>query len=185
LAAAFEAEKEKMNKSKRILFVLVLLALAIIGVSAQAQPRTNNVASRQVSGILQRLERSSNRFHDSLNLALVNARMDEMRPENDINTFEPAFTNSADQFKDRFTARQAAAADVQNVLQKALAVNGFMSRNRLSVRVQNDWAAVRTDLNALANAYGVSWQWNRKGNVVSRNGEIVSNSRDLVVLRYR
>ena len=31
---------------------------------------------------------------------------------------------------------------------KASLVNGFMSRNRLNTRVQNNWAAVRTDLNA-------------------------------------
>jgi hypothetical protein len=148
-----------MNKSKRIMSVFTLLALAIIGVSAQAQRRPND---RQVGGILQRIERTSDKFRISLNLALVNARMDEMRPENDINTFEPAFTNSIDQFKDRLTARQAAVADVQNILQKALPINGFMSRNRLSLQVQNDWTAVRTDLNALANAYGVSWNWNQQ-----------------------
>jgi len=151
-----------MNKSKRMISVLILLALATIGVSAQAQPRPNNVTSREVSGILQRLERTSSRFRGSLNLALINARMDEMRPENDINTFEPAFSRAVDQFKDRFAARQAGAADVQNILQKALAINGFMSRNRLSLQVQNDWTGVRTDLNALANAYGVSWQWNQQ-----------------------
>lgn len=151
-----------MNKSKRIVSAFILFALAVIGVSAQAQPRTSNVTYRQVSAILQRLERNSNKFHGSLNLALVNARMDEMRPENDINTFEPAFTNALDQFRDRFARRQAAAGDVQNILQKASLVNGFMSRNRLSVQVQNDWTAVRTDLNALANTYGVSWQWNQQ-----------------------
>jgi hypothetical protein len=47
-------------------------------------------------------------------------------------------------------------------MQKASLVNGFMTRNRLNVTVQNDWAAVRTDLNALASAYGVNWQWNRQ-----------------------
>ena len=41
-------------------------------------------------------------------------------------------------------------------------MNGFMTRNRLNTPVQNHWAAVRTDLNALANAYGVSWQWNQQ-----------------------
>ena len=68
---------------------------------------------------------------------------------------------------ERFTHPSAGAAEVRNILQKASPVNGFMSRNRLNVRVQNDWAKVRTDLNALANAYGVSWQWNRE--VVSQS----------------
>jgi hypothetical protein len=37
-----------------------------------------------------------------------------------------------------------------------------MARQQLNVATQNNWAAVRTDLNALANAYGLSWQWNRE-----------------------
>lgn len=151
-----------MKNSKRIMSVFILFALAIIGVSVQAQPRTNRVTDRQVTNILQRLERSSNRFRSSLNLALVNGRIDQTRPQNDINTFEPAFQSAMDQFRDRFNRRQASADDVQNTLQKALLVNGFMTRNRLGARVQNDWATVRNDLNSLANAYGVNWQWNQQ-----------------------
>lgn len=154
-----------MKNSKRIFFVLLLFALVIIGVSVQAQPRTtrtDRVTDRQVSIILQRLERSSNTFRGSLNLALVNGRIDQTRPQNDINTFEPALQAAIDQFSDRVNRRQASAADVDNILQKALLVNGFMTRNRLNVRAQNDWATVRTDLNSLANAYGVNWQWNQQ-----------------------
>jgi hypothetical protein len=153
---------KKMRNSKRTMFLSILFVLAAIGVSAQGQQQPNRIADRQVSVILQRLEQSSNRFHNSLNVALVNGRIDEMRPQNDINSFEPAFSSAVDQFRDRFTRRQAGAADVQNILYKALPVNGFMTRNRLSTPVQNDWAAVRTNLNALANAYGLSWQWNQQ-----------------------
>jgi hypothetical protein len=154
-----------MKNSKRIMFVFIVFALATIGVSAQAQPgtdRTKRVTDPQVSSILQRIERSSNRFRGSLNLALVNARIDQTRPQNDINTFEPALQSAIDQFRDRFNRREAWAADVENILQKALLVNGFMTRNRLNARVQNDWATVRTDLKAMANAYGVNWQWNQQ-----------------------
>ena len=150
-------------KNRSIISVLAFVVLSIFGVNSQAQQQqTNRIADRQVSGMLQRLEKSSNRFHNSLNLALINGHVDETRPQNDINTFEPAFSSAVDQFTDRFTARQATAADVQNILQKALLVNGFMSRNRLSLQVQNDWTAVRTDLNALASSYDVSWQWNQQ-----------------------
>jgi hypothetical protein len=150
-----------MKNSKRIMSVLILFALGLIGVSAQGQ-RPNRVTDPQVSTILQRLERSSNRFRSSLNGALMNGRIDETRPQNDINSFAPAFESAIDQFRNRFTRRQAGTADVQNILQKASLVNGFMTRNRLNTPVQNDWAAVRTDLNALANAYGITSQWNRE-----------------------
>jgi len=141
--------------------MFVLLALSIIGVSAQTQRQSSRLATRQISAVLERLEQSSSRFRGSLNDALVQARIDETRPQNDINSFEPAFESAFDQFRDRFTRCLVVAGDVQNILQKASPVNGFMTRNRLNPQVQNDWTQVRTDLNALANAYSISWQWNR------------------------
>ena len=151
-----------MKNSKRIMSVIILFALAVIGVSAQTQRRPYRTTDRQVGVILQRLERNSNRFRGSLNTALIQGRIDETRPLNDINSFAPAFESAIDQFRDKFTRRMAGAVDAQNILQKASLVNGFMTRNRLNPQVQNRWASVRTDLNALANAYGVSWQWTRQ-----------------------
>jgi len=154
-------QKDKM-RNRRIVSLLALIVLSTVGLSAQAQRPAVGITDRQVSVILQRLDRSSNKFRNSLNLALVNGHIDETRPQNDINTFEPAFATAMDQFRDRFTQRQAWAGDVHNILQKAFIVNGFMTRNRLNLQVQNDWTSVRTDLNALASAYGVSWQWNQQ-----------------------
>jgi hypothetical protein len=151
-----------MKNSKPTMFVFILFVLAVFGVSGQAQRQPDRIADRQVSVILQRLEQSSNSFRGSLNSALIADRIDETRPQNDINSFAPAFESAIDQFRDRFTHRQAGAADVQSILQKASLVNGFMTRNRLNKQVQNDWAQVRADLNALANAYGVGWQWNQQ-----------------------
>lgn len=146
-----------MKNSKRIMSGLILCALAVIGVTAQAQRRAARVNDRQVSSILLRIERSSNTFRNSLNRALVNQRVDQ-----NTNTFEPDLGTAIDQFKNRFATRQAGTADVENILQKASLVNDFMGRNRFNTRVQNDWAVVRTDLNALASAYGTTWQWNRE-----------------------
>src|ERR1043166_5512753 len=149
-----------MNKSKSIMSVFTLFALGVFCLNAQAQ-QSNRLRDRQVTGVLQRLERSSTRYRSSLNLALVNGHIDETRPQNDINSFEPAFAAALDRFKEGFDRRTATAGDVQEVLQKASIVNGFMARNRLNLQVQNDWTSVRTDLNALASAYSVSWQWNQ------------------------
>jgi uncharacterized membrane protein len=150
-----------MKNSKRIMSLLMLFAMVAIGASAQT-PRRPDLANRQITGILQRLEQNSNRFRSNLNTSLINARINETRPQNDINSFVPAFQSAVDQFADRFTRRVAVAADVQNILQSASLINGFMTRNRLNPQVQNNWTAVRTDLNSLANAYGVAWQWNRE-----------------------
>ncbi|HVF50297.1 MAG TPA: YMGG-like glycine zipper-containing protein, partial [Pyrinomonadaceae bacterium] len=76
------------------------------------------------------------------------------------------FETATDQLRANFNSRNAAAADVQRVLDQGARINNFLSRNALTPRVQNDWATVRTDLDALANAYNVSWDWqNTRGGI--------------------
>jgi hypothetical protein len=116
-----------MRNSKRIFSVFVLLALSIMGVSVRAQRRPSRVTDRQVSGILQRLEQSSSRFRGSLNDALGRARIDETRPQNDINSFEPGFASATNQFRNQYTRRLAVAADVEN----AVMTNAAQTRARL------------------------------------------------------
>jgi hypothetical protein len=121
--------EQKGKMKNEVLFPYVAFVMLLTaGVNAQVQQQSNRIADRQVSGILQRLEQTSNRFRGSLNLALVNGRIDETRPQNDINTFEPAFSSAIDQFTNRFTHRQAAAA-VCRTFAKGIAGHGFASQS--------------------------------------------------------
>ena len=149
-----------IKKSISSVFILLLFPI-IIGLDVQAQPQLNRNNTRQVGNMLQRLERSSSRFRNSLNVALVQGSVDQTQPRNDISTFQPGFDLAIKQFRDQFTRRLAVASDVESILQNASAINSFIIQNTLNTRVKNDWASVRTDLNMLANAYDVSWQWNQ------------------------
>ena len=156
-----------MKNSRHIISIFSLFALLLIGASAQAQRQPSNATLRRVSGILQRLEQSSNRFRNSLSADLTQNRIRETRPANDINSFESDFETAVSEFRTRFSRREARATDVQNILQRASLVNDYLDRNRLGSQVHNDWAQVRTDLNALANAYGISGQWNQQNTYYS------------------
>ena len=151
-----------MSILKSLVSVFILLAFSIvIGLSIQAQQQTIRNNTRQVGNLLQRLERSSSRFRNSLNVALVQGSVDQTRPQNDVSTFQSDFDVAIKQFRDQFTRRLAVAADVESILQKASPINSFVTQNTLNLRVKNDWTAVRTDVNTLATAYGVTWQWNQ------------------------
>src|SRR4029079_16052257 len=150
-----------MSILKSSLAVFILLASIVTCLSIQAQQQTNRNNARQVSNIIQRLERSSTRFRNSLNVGLVQVSVDQTRPQNDISTFESGFQLAIKRFRDQFTRRLAVASDVQNILQTAAPINSFVTKNTLNPRVKNDWSSVRTDLNTLATAYGISWQWNQ------------------------
>ena len=152
--------KMPMKKITASLFILILFPI-IIGLGVQAQPQTNRNNTRPVGNLLQRLERSSSKFRNSLNVALIQGSVDQMQPQNDISTFQAGFDLAIRQFRDQFSRRLAVASDVEFILQKASPINAFISGNRLTPQVKNDWTSVRTNLNTLASAYGVSWQWNQ------------------------
>ena len=147
---------------RRITSVFILLLFPIIlDLGVQAQPQRNRNNTRQVGNMLQQLERSSIRFRNSLNVALVQRSVDQTQPQNDISTFASVLDLAIKQFRDQFTRRLAVASDVESILQKSSPINSFINQNTLNSRVKNDWTSVRRDLNTLASAYGVSWQSNQ------------------------
>jgi len=152
--------------------------LLIVGIgfssTAQAQ-QPYRVSDRQISDILHRLEQNSGRFRNSLDASLDRSRTDGTRAEDDINAFVRDFDNSVEQLKQRFNDRRSVSADVETVLQKAAVIDNFMGRN-FAARSENDWVAVKTDLDALAGAYGVGWQWNQQTSDGYRNRDRNDNS---------
>lgn len=171
-----------MKKSKHIVW-LAVVAFSLAGLTAQAQRQSNNSA-RQVAVILQRLERDSTNFRTSPNTALIEANVDQSRSENDINTLQAKFANAVAQLRAQVNRNRANASEVRNLLQRALPINDFIDNHRLNARVLNDWARVRTDLDALARSYNVSWQWNQQAVPANPNrGRLSDNELNQLVQR--
>ena len=73
-----------MTIIKSIAYVFILLLFPIIlGLEVEAQPQPNRNNTRQVGNMLQRLEQSSSRFRNSLNVALVQSSVDQTQPQNE------------------------------------------------------------------------------------------------------
>lgn len=155
-------QKEEMKKSKPIVSLFILFTVSIIGVNAQTRARPYRVSDRQLANTVRQLNRNSARFRNTLTSTLNQNRSDDTNAENQINSLERDFENARIQFRDLFNRRSATAADAQTVLEKAAPLNVILSHNRVSSQVQKDWASVRTNLNVLANAYGMTWLWNRQ-----------------------
>lgn len=152
-----------LNLIGRIAFALsLLLGIGIsLNETAQAQ-QPYRVSDRQISNILRRLDQTSTRFRNSLDSSLDRSRTDGTRAEDDINAFVGDFDSSVAYLRQRFDDRQSVAADVESVLQKAAVIDSFIGRSPAAARARNDWALVKTDLNTLADAYGVGYQWDRR-----------------------
>ena len=149
-----------MNRIRQTVSVALVFAMLSLGfTSAAAQRRPYRMTDRQVGQIIQRVETSADRFRATIDRVLDRTRYDGTRAEDNINTFIQNFENATDTLRDRFNRRVSVAGDVELVLQQANYIDAFMANNRLNQRAVNDWTTVRTDLNALATAYGLSWRW--------------------------
>ncbi|MDQ6653218.1 MAG: hypothetical protein M3Y84_10790, partial [Acidobacteriota bacterium] len=144
-----------MKNLKSFVPVFILITLSSICLNAQTQRQPNR---RQVSDILRHLTQTSNNFRSSVTSALNRGRMVDPRGEDNNTDIVRDFDAATNQLRTRFDSRRSVGSDVQNVLEKASAVNDFMTRNHLSRTAQSNWASVKSDLNSLASAYGFSGQ---------------------------
>src|SRR5215204_1070731 len=153
-----------MNRIRQTISMALVCAMLGLGLTAaQAQtPRPYRVNDRQVDNLLRRVETDADRFRASFSKALDRSRWNGTNTEDQLNDYVQNFETATDQLRSRFNSRNAAAADVENVLRQAAFLNDFMMRNRLDMQASNDWTALRADLDALAHAYNVTWDWSRQ-----------------------
>ena len=117
------------------------------------------ISDRQLDTIIRRVETGADRFRTSMGNSLDRSRYDGTRAEDNINQFIRDFETATDTLRSRFNARTSVAGDVENVLRQATYIDDFMTRQTLSTRAENDWTTLRGDLNQLASAYSVAWNW--------------------------
>ena len=120
------------------------------------------LSDKEVERILHRIEEQSGKFRDSLDSALDRSRLNNTNQEDNINAFVKEFDQEVKRLHDRFDDHKSVAADVQAVLDRAARIDNFMGRRGLTKRAQkaqNEWSALRANLDQLADAYGVTWRW--------------------------
>lgn len=150
-----------------LIFALAFLGIGFgltSGIEAQTR-RTTRVGDTQVEQIIRRIESHSDRFRSSFDAALDRSRLDGTFTEDELNNRVKAFEEATNDLRSRFDGRTAAASDVDNVLNRAAAIDQFMRTNLKQRRVQGDWALLKSDLSRLARAYNVAFNLN--GRVLS------------------
>lgn len=147
-----------MGRTRNLIYTLVITMLvSAVGVQAQLT-RANE---RQVRPLLQRLETKTDSFKATLDRRLDNGRLNNTATEDTISAYVAEFENATDSLRTNFNSRRATAADATDVLNYGWYIDEFMRRNRLGAASENQWRAIRTDLDLLSRYYAVGWNWNR------------------------
>jgi hypothetical protein len=148
-------------RTKLILLACSLATLMALVASAGAQVtgQPYRISDREVARLLDRIKSKTNTFRGSLKKALNKSRLDRTQREDNINDYVKAFAEETKRLDDNFDHHKSTVPDVDSVLQRASRIDTFMRLRPLDARAQGDWATLRADLELLANAYNISWQW--------------------------
>jgi len=147
-----------MSKTNFIKGLFIITAL-LFPVAAAAQ--IGGVRDRQVRTLLARIETRTDTFRREVDLSLNRSPLNSTNREDRISDFVGDFETATDALRRGFDTNRNVDNEVNEVLNRAVFINRFMTRNRLSYRAQSEWSALRTDLDTLARLYSVSWNWNR------------------------
>ena len=149
-----------MRYSALYLSLAALICLAsATQLRAQVVGQPYRLNDKEVERILTRIENQTKTFRKSLDSSLDRSRLNGTNREDDINGFMKAFEDQTKHLRDRFKDHKSVAADVEAVLDRAASIDAFMTRQRMSGRAEENWSALRGNLDELAQAYNVSWRW--------------------------
>jgi hypothetical protein len=147
-------------KLNLIFLSLAWLAIGFAGrAMAQVWDQPYRMSDREVERIIRNIERQADNFKKSLDDALDKSRLKSSRSETDIHAYVKDFDRETKRLREHFESRKSTGADVQSVLDRAARIDDFMAGYRLTTRAQEDWAALRSNLDELARAYTVSSRW--------------------------
>ncbi len=131
--------------------------------NADSQDVSPRVDDRQVERLLQQIGDKANQFDRSLAQAGDRNRVVDRREMDEIHRSVSDFRHATDRLRDRVRGRQSNTLDVEEVLRRGAGIDGFVQRYQLSAQAEQHWLSLRGDLEGLASAYNVAWNWGDSG----------------------
>lgn len=144
--------------------ILLLTALYFIpALPAGAQivtSKTIRASDRQIRMLMTRIESKTDAFRTDITGAVDQSAINTTNRDDRIQNLLDQFEASTQALRRDYYSGRDLSTEVNDVLTRAAAIDGFMSRNQVALRAQNEWSSLKTDLNTLASYYNVSWNWN-------------------------
>ncbi len=118
-----------------------------------------NVSDTQIRQLVQRIDtRTANfsrSFRQDLDRGTINDRYGLDEALRQLSEFESATA----QLRARINSRQTTSSDVRSVLERAAIINSYVTNHQLGYQTKNNWDLLRQDLDSLASAHNVAWNW--------------------------
>ena len=140
-------------------FALTLLALPAIGTAQNYErdrDRDSREDKRELKLSVQRVDRLSGQLKNDMDHALDRSRLDGREREDRINNLVSEFHSAAARFRDKFDGGhfRRAQNEADQMLTLGWRLDEMVSRHELGDRVESKWSQIRSDLQAIQDAYG-------------------------------
>ncbi|MBD0326964.1 MAG: hypothetical protein ICV68_11060 [Pyrinomonadaceae bacterium] len=148
-----------INKWAALLIVFALVGFGLMPAAQAQNGRAYRYSDTNMRRLIRRIETSTDRFSNLLPNALDRSRLNGTEREDDVNKLVTDFEAATDQLKQRFNRNETTRMDAQMVLQQGTLIDRFMRNHQLDYRTERAWTQVRGELDRLAAAYNVAWNW--------------------------
>lgn len=139
-----------------------ICALLILSAPAEAQrrraPRARAYTKAQVNQIIKRVEERSDRFVKLFDKSLDRSGLDGTNREDRLNEHARNLETALDELRKEFDRKEIYAEtrpEVRRCLDIAANINVAMRNRRLGGETERQWALLRSELNTLADVYGL------------------------------
>src|SRR6185436_13006768 len=130
--------------------------------SGQAQARfRSRIGDRQVQTILMRIRSNGDALVQTLDGIPARGRVysNRTRTADDMAYLVEDLVTAANHLDDHISRALATRADVDDLLRRAALVDSAFGRSSQGNTVTNAWTTIRRDVDSVANAYGLTWDW--------------------------
>jgi hypothetical protein len=139
--------------------LMSLLALVVSATMAETTSAQFGASSASIRELVRRIQTDTSTLRSSIQ----NASDRGNYRVSDLNQLVATFDATTVQLDRRLSTRRATSADARLVLDSATPIDNFFVNSRVGSGIQRNWQALRSDLDQLALAYNLNWQWNSAG----------------------
>jgi hypothetical protein len=126
---------------------------------AVSAARPYRMTDQQLEGLLESIEKKSDNFRAALKSSLEQTRFDDTKLQDEINQYVRDFERATDRLEERYDDDFMTTGAATEVLRRAVVIDRFLQRNKLTPSAQNAWPPLRSELDDLAKAYNFTMNW--------------------------
>jgi len=160
-----------MQRIRHSMSLAIVFAVSLTMVAQGQFSRWDRQDNRQIEPLLTRIEQRAASFQNTMQRAVDQSRLDNTQKEERIDRLMADFQEAASNLRTRYFRREANDSDVRTLLDRGVGIDGFMQRRQLSTTAQTEWRLLRSDLDSLAAAYNIAWNWERDRDSYDRGGQ--------------